>query len=115
MNKRIVGLKGEDIAAKYLEKHKYKIIERNFACRFGEIDIIAKDGKFIVFIEVKRRKSLKFGRPCEAVDLKKQQTIVTCATYYLSMKALVGKPVRFDVVEILGEEVNLIKDAFRPQ
>ena len=74
MNKRIVGLKGEDIAAKYLEKHKYKVIERNFACRFGEIDIIAQDGKFIVFIEVKRRKSLKFGRPCEAVDLKKQQT-----------------------------------------
>lgn len=115
MNKRIVGLKGEDIAAKYLEKHKYKIIERNFACRFGEIDIIAQDGMFIVFIEVKRRKSLKFGRPCEAVDAIKQQTIVTCATYYLSMKALVGKPVRFDVVEILGEELNLIKDAFRPQ
>lgn len=114
MNKRIIGSKGEDIAAQYLEKQKFKIIERNFSCRFGEIDIIAKEGNYLVFVEVKRRKSLKYGRPCEAVDWRKQKTIITCATYYMSMNALVGKPVRFDVVEILVDEVNLIRDAFRP-
>ncbi len=114
MNNKIKGNKGENIACDFLKKKNFKIIERNFSCKFGEIDIIAEDGNFLVFVEVKRRLTEKYGRPCEAVNYKKQKTIAFCATYYLSRMSLMGKPVRFDVVEILGEEVNLIKDAFRP-
>ena len=114
MNTRVVGRRGEDIAAEYLSKHKYKIIDRNFSCRFGEIDIVALDGKTIVFAEVKARKDDKFGKPCEAVNPYKQQTIVQCASYWLYVNKRTGCAVRFDVVEVLDGQVNHVIDAFRP-
>lgn len=113
MNTHIVGVKGEDIATEYLTKHKYKVLQRNYNCQFGEIDIIAQQGKYIVFIEVKSRKDDSFGLPREAVDIHKQQTIIACAKLWLAQKRLYGKCVRFDVVEVLDGKVNLIKDAFR--
>lgn len=114
MNTRVVGRQGENIACEYLSKHKYKIIDRNFTCRFGEIDIVAWDGETVIFVEVKARKDDSFGMPREAVDYRKQQTIVRCATYWLYKKKQMGVPVRFDVVEILGDSVTHIQDAFRP-
>ncbi len=114
MNTRIVGRKGEDVAADYLRKHKYQIIDRNYNCHFGEIDIVAWDGKSVIFAEVKARKDDKFGLPREAVNVHKQQTIVRCAQYWLYRKKQTGVPVRFDVIEILGDQINHIKDAFRP-
>lgn len=114
MNTRIEGRRGEDVAAAYLIKKKYKIIERNFACHFGEIDIIALDGKTVAFVEVKARKNDRFGLPREAVDKNKQNTIIRCANYWLYKNRHTGVPVRFDVVEILGDKINLITDAFRP-
>lgn len=113
MNTRQVGTKGEDIAAKYLAKHGYKIVERNFTSPHGEIDVVAREGKFIVFAEVKRRNTERFGLPREAVTLAKQKTIVACATFWLAKNKLFGTPVRFDVVEVIGEEVTVWKDAFR--
>ncbi len=113
MNTRQVGAKGEDFAVKYLAKHGYKILERNFTAPHGEIDVIAKDGKFIVFLEVKRRNNDHFGLPREAVTPEKQKTIVVCAKYWLSKNKLYGTPVRFDVVEVVGETVTVLKDAFR--
>ena len=83
MNTRSVGNKGEDIAAAYLKKHGYTIVERNYNCRFGEIDIIAKQNSYIVFVEVKARSSTAFGMPREAVDWRKQQTIVQCSKLWL--------------------------------
>ena len=114
MNTRVVGRWGENIACEYLSKHNYKIVDRNFTCHFGEIDVVAWDGESVIFVEVKARKDDSFGLPREAVNWRKQQTIVQCAQYWLYKKKQTGVPVRFDVVEILGDKVTHIKDAFRP-
>lgn len=113
MNTHIEGVKGENIAARYLQKHKYKILERNFRCRYGEIDIIAVNGNFVCFIEVKTRGNDKFGLPRESVTDYKRQKIVRVANYWQYCNDAVGMPVRFDVVEVMQGEVNIIKDAFR--
>ena len=114
MNTKIVGRHGEDVASKYLVAKKYKILDRNFSCRFGEIDIIALDRSCTVFVEVKARRDTKFGFPREAVDWRKQQTIAKCAEYWLYKNKQNGVPVRFDVIEIIGDSVTHIIDAFRP-
>ena len=118
---RKLGNIGEDYAVKILKKNKYKIVERNFTIRGGEIDIIAKDGDYLVFAEVKLRKSAEFGRPAEFVDFKKQEHLRTAALLYMKKIEYNGL-CRFDVVEIIGEtnekgkllanEVNIIKNAF---
>jgi putative endonuclease len=116
-NKQI-GKLGEDIASKHILNNGYTLLERNFRSKNGEIDIIAKDGKFLVFIEVKTRKGIKFGYPREAVDWFKQNKIKSIAGLYLAKKKLWDSNIRFDVVEILlGEfdevmSVSLIKNAF---
>lgn len=115
MNTREIGLTGEDAAVRYLKKHKYKILERNFRTAHGEVDIIAKQKKFYVFVEVKRRSGTQFGLPREAVTPRKQQTIVQCAKVWLVQKRLMGVPVRFDVVEILDDEISVLQDAYRIQ
>lgn len=114
MNTHIRGVIGEDVATKYLVKHKYEIVERNFRCRFGEIDIIAINDGYVAFIEVKSRSDDKFGLPREAVSTYKQQRIVGAAKYWLFRNKFTGYPVRFDVVEVLSGTVTVIKDAFRP-
>ncbi len=112
-NKRMIGAIGEDIAEKYLKKHGYKILERNFhASRLAEIDIIAREKETLVFIEVKFRSSQRFGRACEAVTPKKQHNIRLAAQAYIMLKHNFDVPVRFDVVEINGKEITLIKNAF---
>lgn len=115
MNTHVAGIKGEDLAVSYLKKHKIQVLQRNFSCLFGEIDIVAKDGKFIVFAEVKMRSSDEFGLPREAVNPQKQRTIVVCSKLWLSQNKLMGKPVRYDVIEVYNEQVVLLKDAFRPE
>lgn len=95
-----VGKEGEDEAAKYLEVKGYKIIERNFRCKQGEIDIIAKDKDEYVFIEVKTRQNANYGRPCEAVNERKQKHIWNATKYFLYSHKLENKPVRFDVIEV---------------
>ena len=104
------GKKGEDMAVKYLKKQKYKILERNFSCKFGEIDIIAKDKDTIVFVEVKLKNSADFGLPRERITPTKLKKIKTTANLYLSMHNLVGFPARFDAVEILYETIEHIKN-----
>ena len=112
-NHREVGIEFEDAAAAYLEKNGYVILERNYRDRLGEIDIIAKNGIELVFVEVKYRRTLEKGDPAEAVHLLKQRKIRNAAKGYLYRHRL-GEdiPCRFDVVAILGEEIRLIKDAF---
>ena len=96
-----IGKFGEDIATKYLQKKGYKIIERNFSCRQGEIDIIAKDFSELVFIEVKTRTSKEFGEPAEAVNAIKKKHIERAAEYYLYKTKQQNKFIRFDVIEVL--------------
>jgi putative endonuclease len=100
IKKKELGNIGEDISSKYLEQIGYEIIERNFICRQGEIDIIAKDKDEYVFIEVKTRSNVCFGRPREAVNTDKQKHIYKATKYYLHIHNLDNCFVRFDVIEI---------------
>lgn len=112
MNKRERGKEMESIAAEYLSRHGYTILERNYRCKLGEVDLIGRDGIYYVFIEVKFRRDKSFGEPAEAVDYKKQQRIRKTCSWYLMEKKLRDVPVRFDVVGILGQEITLLKNAF---
>lgn len=121
-SKRQFGSKGEALACEYLVKKGYKLLDKNFrAGRMGEIDIIAQDGEYICFIEVKTRTGMTFGRPSESVNIKKQINIRRLAQIYIGNKNLHEKNIRFDVAEVIvckkGEnievkEINLIKNAF---
>lgn len=116
-NKKELGAQGENLAAKYLTCHGYELIEKNYRCPFGEIDIIARRADIIVFIEVKTRQSMKFGRPGEAVNYYKQQKIIKTAQWYIHSSQLDRLHFRFDVLEILrtpaGQAtVNHVRNAF---
>lgn len=112
MNKRAVGSEKEQIAAEYLKDCGYEILECNYRCRLGEIDIVAKNGAYLVFVEVKYRKNLKMGSPLDAVNIAKQQKIRKVCQWYLMEKRFNDIPIRFDVVGILGNEITLIQNAF---
>jgi putative endonuclease len=116
ITKIITGEKGETIAAAYLKKNGYRILETNFRCSLGEIDIIARDKEELVFVEVKTRKSQDLGYPEQAVGIKKQKKISQLALFYLQKKNLTNAKARFDVVAVMmsetSNEVKLIKNAF---
>ena len=99
--KRDFGNTGENLATDYLEKQGYTILERNFYCKQGEIDIIAKDKNEIVFIEVKSRSNKLFGIPSEAVTKQKIRHLFRTARYFLYKNKMINEYIRFDVVEIL--------------
>jgi putative endonuclease len=110
------GKEGEELALKFLKKNGYRIVERNYRCRYGEIDIIARDGAVLVFVEVKARASGAFGLPAESVDARKQRHIINASTEYLAKNGLTDTPARFDVVSIeMGggdASMELIRNAF---
>lgn len=111
---KTVGLEYEKKAAAYLLQQGYKILQRNYRCKMGEIDIIARDGEYLCFIEVKYRKTEKFQGALGAVNPGKQQRISKAALYYLMEKGYRDDtPCRFDVVGITPKEIQLIKNAFK--
>ncbi len=117
MNKRSVGSDTEELACEFLRSQGALIIEKNYRCKNGEIDIIARDGKYICFIEVKFRKSTKFGEPEEAVSCNKQKRICKVSKFYLYSKyQSLDTSIRYDVVAISPKEKILtfkwIKNAF---
>ena len=115
MQSNIYGKKSEIIASQFLEKKGYKILEINHKNKVGEIDIIAQDKDYLVFVEVKARMTRSFGEPLEAVDYRKQQKIRQVAELYLIMKRKMNANCRFDVISILGNEkpeITHIQDAF---
>ena len=95
-----VGKLGEELACKYLIKNNYKILERNFKCKQGEIDIIALDNNEIVFIEVKTRTNAKYGMPADAVNEIKQKHLLKAEKYYIYKRNLANEFIRVDVIEI---------------
>ncbi len=112
------GNYGEDMAVRLLKKEGYQILERNYYCRMGEIDIIAKDGEYIVFVEVKLRKNNDFGGASFAIDKRKQEKIRKTALYYLQ-RFPTEVSVRFDAVlitagdgKIQNKDMELIQNAF---
>lgn len=112
MNTKILGNIGEILAKNYLKKKKFKILETNFKCKIGEIDIIASKNNIIVFVEVKFKSTKKFGLPREMVTLHKQNKIKLVASYYLQIKKLYSSICRFDVIEIFDKDINHIENAF---
>ena len=112
-NNREIGSRHELQAAAFLTDRGYVILEKNYRCRTGEIDLIAKDGGYLVFVEFKFRSSKGSGDPAEAVDAKKKSRIAGAARYYLLTRGYGEEtPCRFDVVAVLEDEVRLIQDAF---
>ena len=112
MNTKVIGTKGETLAVKLLKEKKYKILEQNYTTKIGEIDIIAQIKDIVVFVEVKARKSSRFGYPREAINLTKQQKVRTVATQYMLANKLMNSKVRFDCIEILGEQITHIENCF---
>ncbi len=108
-----IGKIGENLATKYLSGIGYKILERNFSCMQGEIDIVAHTGKELVLVEVKTRTSLCYGRPAEAVTPVKQKHIEKAAKYYVYKKHLEKEYIRYDIVEVYIDknkyEINHIR------
>ncbi len=115
MNTRIIGTQGEKLAVKYLKKHKYKILDTNYSCNLGEVDIVAQVEHYTVFVEVKTRNTDNYGTPREGVTANKQQHIIRTANMYIATHKVARCQPRFDIVEIYGDgSVSHIIDAFRP-
>lgn len=115
------GIEGEKHAVRALKKQRYKIIERNFRTPAGEIDIVARDGDCLVFVEVRTRGSVEFGLPQETIRAAKRKKLCTAARWYLQKRKVGDDDCRFDVVAVLmtddegDPEIEVIKDAFRPK
>ena len=108
-----MGTAYEKLAGVYLEQQGYEILEYNYRCRIGEIDIVARQGGYLVFVEVKYRTDTARGHALEAVGEKKQERIRKVALYYFMARHLPeDTPCRFDVVGITGKEISLVKDSF---
>ncbi len=112
-NKRQVGTEHEMQVAETLRQNGWQILAQNFRCRFGEIDLIAKEGNTICFLEVKYRQADQFGDPAQAVDHRKQKRISNAASYYLYSKHIPSDtPCRFDVAAVTPSGIRLIRNAF---
>lgn len=111
MEKTKTGKAGEEKAEKYLKNKKYKILDKNYRCLYGEIDIIAEYNKTLIIVEVKYRKTTKYGKGYEAVGYSKQQKIIKTTEYYINEKNI-KMPVRFDVISIDDENITHIENAF---
>ncbi len=108
----ILGEKGEDAACRFLKTRGYQIVARNWRARVGEIDIIARDGDVLVFVEVKARSGDGFGGPEAAVHPGKQRRLIRTAMAFMASTQC-DLPMRFDVVAMLPGKVRLLRDAFQ--
>lgn len=114
--KLLLGKEGERVAERYLQKKGYMLVERNYRCPAGELDLIVLDRRVVVFVEVKTRTGLGFGSPLEAVEFRKQRKMIQVAQFFLAEKRLQQRDARFDVIGVswLGREpvVEHIENAF---
>ncbi len=113
INKRKIGEQVETLVCSYLKSQGYIILEKNFKSHFGEIDIIARENEYIVFMEVKYRKNVACGYPLEAVNYDKQQKIIKTSLYYIQQNHIsLNASYRYDVVSVLNNKVSVLKNAF---
>lgn len=117
MNKVQLGLYGQEEAEKFMKAKGMSLIEANFRAAGGEIDLIMKDGTYVVFVEVKLRRGLQYGLPREAIDMRKQQRIKKAAMHFITRRRLHNNDFRFDAVEVFdtadGLSINHIENAFQ--
>ena len=115
-DRQLLGAEGERAAEKFLRRQRYTIVQRNYRCPAGEVDLIALDRSTVVFIEVKTRTQPGFGSPLEAVDARKQRQILRAAQHYLVANRLQDRDARFDVVGVWWDngrvQCELVKNAF---
>lgn len=116
MNRKSFGNFGEELAADYLKERGYKIVERNYTCQLGEIDIIAKKGGGLYFVEVKTRRDEYFGNPLESITLNKQRQLVKISKYYLMKNKFSGQS-HYSAIGIIVKpgiepDIAFIEDAF---
>lgn len=109
MNTKNIGDIGEDKAVQFLKKKGYRILDRNYRCRFGEIDIIAKDKNCFVFIEVKTRKDVSYGRPVESISKVKIGRILKTLKFYIAQKRIYDCDIRIDAIEVLMKSPDDVK------
>jgi putative endonuclease len=116
LNRKQKGKLGEDLAAEYLKQHGVQVLAQNVRCPLGEIDLVGRDGKTLVFVEVKSRFAMGFGTPQEMVSRGKQRRLTRLARWYLKQHRLENQPARFDVVAISWRdakpEITWIANAF---
>lgn len=117
MNNKKIGVEGEKLAVNFLKQNNYDVLNVNYRCRYGEIDIVARQGNILIFVEVKTRSSLKFGMGREAVNYNKQKKIRKAAMSFINEKRIYFSEIRFDVIDILIKkprffEITHIKNAF---
>ena len=111
-SRQALGRAGEDLAAAWYEANGYAVVARNWRCREGELDLIVRRGRTLVFCEVKTRTSTSFGSPVEAVTRQKQQRIRGLALAFLEARRVRGAHLRFDVAAVIGRELEVIEGAF---
>ncbi len=118
--RKTLGYTAESLTCEYLKRRGYRILQRNYRCRFGEVDIIALDGEVLAVIEVKSLSSAFLTTPLEKIDRRKQERLFRIAQYYVQQKRETSKNIRFDVVSVemspgdtSDHVIHLIKDAFR--
>jgi putative endonuclease len=115
--RQVIGKAGEEAAVEYLRRHGYRILERNYRCRFGEIDLITQDGTVLAFVEVKTRRSQTYGPAAAAVTREKQRHLIKASQAYLAQRKKANEVCRFDVVTVewdgQQQRIELIKDAFQ--
>jgi putative endonuclease len=107
------GSRGEARATALLVRKGYRIVERNFRCKTGELDIVARDGDVLCFVEVRSRNDAEHGHAAEMIDRRKQLQVTRVANVYLAARQPQFECARFDVVAITGDEELLIRDAWR--
>jgi putative endonuclease len=110
--RRELGTSGEDLAAQWYTAHGYEVLERNWRCRHGELDLVLRNGRQVVFCEVKNRTTDAFGTPAEAITREKKQRVRFLAARWLEDAKPRPAEIRFDVVAILGDEVEVLEGAF---
>lgn len=117
-DKHVQGRYAEDLACRYLERQGLRLLERNYRCARGEIDLIMQHGESLVFVEVRYRRSSAFGSGAESVDRRKQFRLIETALHYIQKRNAVGRPSRFDVISVspgaTEDNIDWIPNAFHP-
>jgi putative endonuclease len=110
--RRELGARGEDRVAAWYEANGYSVVDRNWRCRQGELDLVARRGRVVVFCEVKTRSSTAFGAPVEAVTRTKQARLRVLAARWLEDSTVVAREIRFDVASVLDGKIEVLEGAF---